>query len=364
MRGRRAAAVGAVLALALGCSAPAAHPRRVLAVRDAATGKVLWSKELSPFHEGFELLVVDGVVLRHGTASLVAQDLRDGHELWTVVGDQMPRALLPESLVFQNGHDLKALTPAGRTAWARSTGGHVVDSRTAVLLVSAAPTRQCVRGRCTTTPPGAGPVDSTLLTMLDPRTGRARWHASLPGAAQEVTVGATANAVVTVQSDNATGKQTVVGLSTRDGRRVWSRPVQGVSGIADGEGAIVLESGAGRATRIDPLTGRELWSAAGFSPWLMQPYVGIDRSHRGARIYQLDPTTGARLPGEAPMTYSGAATGDLLVGADDSVLTAVRAGQQVWTSRLPEGVRPGTFVATDGAFVATLTESGFPEPHD
>ena len=356
--------MGAVLALALGCSGPAAHPRRVLAVHAAATGKVLWSKELSPHEDGFELLVVDGVVLRHGPASLVAVDPRDGHELWTVVGGEMPRAVLPEALVFQNGRDLTALTPAGRTAWTSSTGGHLVDSRTAVLLVSAAPTQQCVRGRCTTTPPGAGPVDSTLLELLDPRTGRVRWHASLPGAAQEVTVGATAEVVVTVQSDNATGTQTLVGLSTRDGRRVWSRPVQGVSGVADGAGAIVLESGAGSATRIDPLTGRELWSAAGFSPQLMQPYVGIDRSHRGARIFQLDPTTGARLPGEAPMTYSGAATGDLLVGADDRVLTAVRAGRQVWTSRLPQGVRPGTFVATDGAFVATLTESGFPKPID
>ena len=108
--------MGTVLALALGCSGPAAHPRRVLEVRAAATGKVLWSKELSPHEDGSDLLVVDGVVLRHGPASLVAQDPQDGHELWTVVGDSLHGALLPEVLVFQNGHDLTALTPAGRTA--------------------------------------------------------------------------------------------------------------------------------------------------------------------------------------------------------------------------------------------------------
>lgn len=203
-----------------------------------------------------------------------------------------------------------------------------------------------------------------MVAMLDPRTGKARWQVILPGAAQDATVGATPDVVVAVQSDNATGQQVMFGLSAHDGHRLWSRPMQGVSDLADGDGAIVLGTGAERATRIDPLTGTELWSANGFTSELRQPFVGIDRSGNGSQIYRLDPMTGARLPGEAPFTYSGAATADLLVGADAGQLTAVRGAKQVWVSPLPQGLRAGTAVATDGAFVATLTESGFPEPHD
>jgi hypothetical protein len=74
--------------------------------------------------------------------------------------------------------------------------------------------------------------------------------------------------------------------------------------------------------------------------------------------------TGGRLPGEAPFTNSGAAAADLLVGTDAGQLTAVRCAKQVWNSTLPRGGRPSTNVATDGAFVATLSETGFPVPHD
>lgn len=346
-----------VVALLAGCSTTAAphevlHPKVVLAVREAATGTVRWTRELDHTTAGADVALYDGRLLLGSGDGYVAQDLRDGHELWTAPGAQLPAVRLPGLLVERVAAGVEGRGPDGRVRWRRTTSAQLVPSTTAVLTV---------------TPVPGSPVGSrTTLTRLDPATGRDLWSvtlAGLTGAAAEVSP---ANVVVAVQGNEDGVTQTLIGLSAQDGRRLWHRQTELVTAAAADGSALVLQSAKGGdvAVRMDPLTGREIWSAPEFDAHFGQPFLATERHGERFVAYRLDPATGARVPGNVSLTLGAAASGDLLVGADDVQVTALRGAVRAWVSRLPSGVRPATTLATDGAFVVTVTATGFPAAHD
>ena len=343
------------------------HPRTVLAVRDATTGQVRWSQDLDPEASATPPVLTHGLVLQViPGGDLVARDVRDGSVRWTVPDGQLPAASAPGVLVFEGRGEVAGRRPTGDILWRRQTLGHLVQAAGPTVLVTDPDQLPCPASPCSVPAPGTAPAARAVLSLLDPLTGKGRWAIPVAGRVDSATVAATREVVVVARRRAFDGAQELLGFDAGDGRQLWTRPIADPFRLSsDGTRiAVQLSGDVTTSLVLDPRTGTTLWEAAGSDPRIGEPFLGASYRDQVARAFRRDPATGERLPGEVPFTYGADASGDLLVGADRRLLTAVRGAEPAWTSALPEGVRPLTFVDTDGRVVATVTQVGHAEQGD
>lgn len=374
-----------LLLLATGCGSgglgsggrPAENPRTVLQLRDAQDGEVIWEVE-RPREEGTTEPLVTGnrVLMAEPAGDLTAYDVRDGMVRWKTKGTQLPEAVVDGMAVFDLADRVEARRLAdGAVVWTVKTAGDVVRSRegNGIVLVDdgrSSPDPSCGSSDspCLVRVPGvtAPGLGESKVSLLDPGTGGATWTVTSTQRASSFNGGVSESVALigVADAESFGGEGSIRALSLTDGRTLWELPANSVSHVAtSGEllGVVVdLERPEGRV--LDPATGRVLWkTSVELSPVPGQPFLD---GRPGGVGFRRDPRTGNRLPGTVPIGLGLGAFGDVLVGAKDTTMKAVKGADVLWTVDLPSGVRPNTLVDLDARWVASITAVGQAEQGD
>jgi hypothetical protein len=365
---RRLAVV--VLSLAVGCGAgsgqlaSAGEERTTLQIRDLA-GALLHSVDLPP-GAATEPVLAGETVLVETDKGLTGIGLASGKVAWNLPGVGLPGAVINGLAVIEHDGGVEARAAAtGEVVWRRETTGMLLQAwdGTGIALVVDPAVTPCVASVCPVRPPPTGvpEPEQGVVSLLAPATGQDLWAIPLAG---RVLPGASAvtsrHVLVTVAPGNGQGsEQTVLAMDRTSGKVAWH--VNGAiakTTSRDGYPAVLADDD--HAQVLDPDTGRPVWEVETHGRLRNTPFEDVD----AGSVLLRDPRSGVVTTRDVPFSYGAGSFGDLLVGAGDATLTGRRGEAAGWTSDLPRGVRPVTFVDVDARYVVTVTSVGQPPARD
>jgi outer membrane protein assembly factor BamB len=281
----------------------------------------------------------------------------------------LPAAVVGGVAVFEyDGRVEGRRLTTGAVVWSRQTSASVVQAweGTGVALVddpSRPASSSCgtQASPCQLAPP-PGPTAGTpadaggTVSLLDPATGRDRWTVAVPTRPDPGASSVSTRHVVVALASATGDDETLVALDLATGKQAWrfTGKLSGTSVHGDVVAVLSSTDTNDRARALDPATGAVLWEASAEGLFREAPFVARDRSYG----FQRDSRTGRALPGRVPVGYGLAGYGPLLVGADDTSLTAVDAGRPAWTAGLLQGPRPITYLDIDAHHVVSVTAVG------
>lgn len=359
-----------VLSLAVGCGAGSGQlagsgeKRTTLQIRDLA-GALLHSVDLPP-GAATEPVLAGEAVLVETDKGLTGIGLASGKEAWNLPGVGLPAAVINGLAVLEHDGGVEARTATtGELVWRRETTGMLIQAwdGTGIALVVDPAVAPCVASVCQVRPPPTGVPgpEQGVVSLLDPATGKDVWSFSVTG---RVLPGASAvttrHVLVTFAPGIGQGvEQTVLALDQTNGRATWH--VNGAiakTTSRDGYPAVLTDDD--HAQVLDPDTGRPVWEAETHGRLRGAPFEDVD----AGSVLLRNARSGVVETRDVPFSYGAGSSRDLLVGAGATTLTGRRGDAPPWTSDLPRGVRPITFVDVDARYVVTVTSVGQPPARD
>lgn len=349
--------VPALVLLLTGCVGVASNrvpepdrPGRAVLAHDAATGEMLWRKEMSPPFAATEPLLAGGVVLVHG-GPLVAYDARSGERLWSLDGELKQPQVTGDLVVLQHEQDVQAVeVRTGRSLWRRpiSPRDRVFAGPGGVVVV----TDRQLGPPYDLQPAAPKPPGEVRLLTLD---GQQAWRVDVAGPPTHAHVDAGVVAVAGLRGD-------VLALAAADGRQWW-RARTSPANVVLVTGDRVLARVETGVVALDVAGGAQLWrqQAAG---------SGAPLQVRGDRV----------------LVVQHGGTSRVLALADGKVLATPRARdvellsdglvtsevdelrfdgpERGWIADVATGDRPALWTAADDDVVVAVAGWGQPPTRD
>ncbi len=311
-------------------------PGRAVLAHDAATGELLWRKEVSPPIAATEPLLADGVVLVHG-GPLIAYDKRSGQRLWSLDGELGQPTVAGGVVVLQHEQDVQGVDArSGRSLWrtAATADERVFAGPGGVVLLS---DRQ------------AGQV---RLLSTD---GVEQWRVEVAGPPMHAHADHGVVAVAGLRGD-------VVALDAADGHQRWRTRTSPVSVVLVADDRVLARVEAG-VVALDTATGAQAWRQEAPSSGAPLQVAG-DRvlvvQHAGtSRVLAL--SDGRVL--DEPRARDVELISSGLITAETDELRFDSAGA-AWMATVANGDRPALWTDADDDVVVAVAGWGQPPTRD
>ncbi len=278
---------------------------------EAATGKELWTHDVTSYVTRATPAIVDGVVYVGGGFTFSALDAATGSELWTVplqYGGQASPTVRDGLVVVssQQGWIFALDAETGENVWRLPTEG--------IVFGAASITGDAV----------VYGTDEGILYSVDRVSGTLDWRISLPGGIFAVPVVSDDTILATTQAGE------LFALDRSTGERLWSVNQGSAHGPATNGDVVVLAANDGGVYGFDLATGERRWLYPSGKRTMTAPSIAGNLAIVGAgdSILALDIASGEAtwyfLAGDVIESPPTVVDGYVFFGSRDGFLNAVR----------------------------------------